>query len=136
MGLKDSLWPRIFIIPLLCFNCLRYQPIDRLCKLPVWATKILRLLINVLYLFIRPPQALVFCPHKLQRLLIILASSIYLTLSPSHQISLNGVADMEAAALRGRILATLDADADTRRRAELELKSVSILRTRTLRAIC
>jgi hypothetical protein len=33
---------------------------------------------------------------------------------------------MEAAALRGRILATLDADADTRRRAELELKSVSI----------
>lgn len=33
---------------------------------------------------------------------------------------------MEASALRGRILATLDADADTRRRAELELKSVSI----------
>lgn len=30
---------------------------------------------------------------------------------------------MEAAALRGRILATLDPDADTRRRAELELKT-------------
>lgn len=33
---------------------------------------------------------------------------------------------MEAAALRSRILATLDPDADTRRRAELELKTVSI----------
>jgi hypothetical protein len=33
---------------------------------------------------------------------------------------------MEAAALRGRILATLDSDADTRRRAELELKTVRL----------
>lgn len=32
---------------------------------------------------------------------------------------------MEAGALRGRIIATLDPDADTRRRAELELKGVS-----------
>ena len=34
---------------------------------------------------------------------------------------------MDVGALRGRIIATLDADADSRRRAELDLKTVSIL---------
>jgi hypothetical protein len=33
---------------------------------------------------------------------------------------------MDVAVLRGRIVATLDADADARRRAELDLKTVSI----------
>lgn len=33
---------------------------------------------------------------------------------------------MDVAVLRGRIASTLDPDADTRRRAELDLKSVSI----------
>jgi len=33
---------------------------------------------------------------------------------------------MDVAILRGRILATLDADADTRRGAELDLKTVSL----------
>lgn len=32
---------------------------------------------------------------------------------------------MDVAVLRGRIAATLDADADARRRAELDLKAVS-----------
>jgi hypothetical protein len=32
---------------------------------------------------------------------------------------------MDVAVLRGRIVATLDADADARRRAELDLKTVS-----------
>jgi hypothetical protein len=35
---------------------------------------------------------------------------------------------MDVAVLRGRIVATLDADADARRRAELDLKNVSIPR--------
>jgi hypothetical protein len=33
---------------------------------------------------------------------------------------------MDVAVLRGRIVATLDADADARRRAELDLKTVSM----------
>lgn len=33
---------------------------------------------------------------------------------------------MDVAVLRGRIVATLDPDADVRRRAELDLKTVSI----------
>ena len=33
---------------------------------------------------------------------------------------------MDVAVLRGRIVATLDADADARRRAELDLKTVCI----------
>jgi len=33
---------------------------------------------------------------------------------------------MDVAVLRGRIVATLDPDADARRRAELDLKTVSI----------
>ena len=33
---------------------------------------------------------------------------------------------MDVGVLRGRIIATLDADADSRRRAELDLKTVSI----------
>lgn len=33
---------------------------------------------------------------------------------------------MDVAVLRGRIVATLDADADARRRAELDLKTVSL----------
>lgn len=33
---------------------------------------------------------------------------------------------MDVAVLRGRIASTLDPDADTRRRAELDLKAVSI----------
>jgi len=32
---------------------------------------------------------------------------------------------MDVGALRGRIIATLEADADSRRRAELDLKTVS-----------
>jgi hypothetical protein len=35
-------------------------------------------------------------------------------------------AKMDVAVLRGRIASTLDQDADTRRRAELDLKAVSI----------
>jgi hypothetical protein len=40
---------------------------------------------------------------------------------------------MDVAVLRGRIVATLDADADARRRAELDLKTVSspVLQTLT-----
>jgi hypothetical protein len=34
---------------------------------------------------------------------------------------------MDVAVLRGRVVATLDADADVRRRAELDLKTVSTL---------
>jgi len=38
---------------------------------------------------------------------------------------------MDVAVLRDRIVATLDADADARRRAELDLKTVSIPPPRT-----
>jgi hypothetical protein len=41
---------------------------------------------------------------------------------------------MDVAVLRGRIVATLDADADARRRAELDLKTVSSLSCETLKA--
>jgi hypothetical protein len=41
---------------------------------------------------------------------------------------------MDGAVLRGRIVATLDADADARRRAELDLKTVSLSR-RLVRAM-
>jgi hypothetical protein len=43
--------------------------------------------------------------------------------------------EMDVAVLRGRIVATLDADADVRRRAELDLKTVSPP-CRPLRAMC
>jgi len=42
---------------------------------------------------------------------------------------------MDVAVLRDRIVATLDADADARRRAELDLKTVRIL-TEFTSALC
>jgi hypothetical protein len=58
-------------------------------------------------------------PHQLQQ------QAVSLSVIPTQIARRIPSPKMDVAVLRGRIVATLDADADARRRAELDLKTVS-----------